>query len=102
MVIATRAYTPREKLLIADSIKVNADYTTVAYDAIAVLVHPQSPDSMFTHEEIRDLLTGKSKKNLIPVLDGLKATSTVRFMLDSVLRGESLGKNVTAAPTSRK
>jgi phosphate transport system substrate-binding protein len=100
MVIATRAYTPRERRLIADSIKVNADYTTVAYDAVAVLVHPQSPDSMFTMKEIRDLLAGKSKKNLIPVLDGLKATSTVRFMLDSVLRDLPLGKNVTAAPTS--
>jgi phosphate transport system substrate-binding protein len=100
MVIATRAYTPRERLLIADSVKVNPDFTTVAYDAIAILVHPQSPDSMFTMQEIRDLLTGKSKKNLIPVLDGLKATSTVRFMLDSVLQGQPLGKNVTAAPTS--
>jgi phosphate transport system substrate-binding protein len=102
MVIATRAYSPREKRLIGDSLKVNADYTTVAYDAIAVVVHPQASDSMFTMEEIRGLLTGKSNKNLIPVLDGLKATSTVRFMLDSVLRGESLGKNVTAAPTSRE
>lgn len=102
MVIATRAYTPREKRLIADSLKVDLDYSPIAYDAIAVLVHPQATDSMFRMEEIRDLLTGKSKKNLIPVLDGLKATSTVRFMLDSVLRGESLGKNVTAAPTSRE
>ena len=100
MVIATRAYTPREKLLIADSLKVNTDYTTVAYDAIAVLVHPQARDSMFTMQEIRGLLAGTSKKNLIPVLDGLKATSTVRFMLDTVLRNESLGKNVVAAPSS--
>ena len=102
MVIATRPYSPREKLLITDSIKASLDYTTVAYDAIAVVVHPQSADSMFTLSEIRNLLTGKSKKNLIPVLDGLKATSTVRFMLDSLLQGESFGKNVTAAPSSRE
>lgn len=102
MVIATRAYTPGEKRLMADSLKVAVDYTTVAYDAIAVVVHPKSSDSMFRMEEIRGLLNGNSKKNLIPVLDGLKATSTVRFMLDSVLRGESLGKNVTAAPTSKE
>lgn len=102
MVIATRAYTPGEKRLMADSIKVNTDYTTVAHDAIAVLVHPRSADSMFTMAEIKSLLAGTSNKNLIPVLDGLKATSTVRFMLDSVLRGEPLGKNVTAAPTSRE
>ena len=100
MVIVTRAYTPGEKRLIADSVKVAVDYTTVAYDAIAVLVHPQAKDSMFTMGEIRSLLAGTSKKNLIPVLDGNKATSTVRFMLDSVLRGQSLGKNVVAAPSS--
>jgi phosphate transport system substrate-binding protein len=102
MIIATRPYSKREKNLIADSLKVNPDYATVAYDAIAVLVHPQATDSMFTMEEIRDLLAGKSKKNLIPVLDGLKATSTVRFMLDSVLRNEPLGKNVAAAPSSKE
>lgn len=100
MVIVTRAYSPGEKRLMADSLKVAVDYTTVAHDAIAVLVNPQSPDSMFTMEEIRQLLNGSSKKNLIPVLDGLKATSTVRFMLDSVLRNEPLGKNVAAAPSS--
>jgi phosphate transport system substrate-binding protein len=55
---------------------------------------------MFTLQEFRALLSGTSKKNLIPVLDGLKATSTVRFMLDSVLRDQPLGKNVVAAPSS--
>lgn len=102
MVIVTRPYSKGEKALIADSLKINPDYATVAYDAIAVLVHPQAKDSMFTMAEIRNLLAGKSKKNLIPVLDGLKATSTVRFMLDSVLRNEPLGKNVAAAPSSRE
>ena len=102
MVIVTRPYSKGEKNLIADSLKINPDYATVAYDAIAVLVHPQATDSMFTMAEIRDLLAGKSKKNLIPVLDGLKATSTVRFMLDSVLRNEPLGKNVAAAPSSKE
>lgn len=102
MVIATRPYSPREKALIGDSLGVYPDYTTVAYDAIAVLVHPQAKDSLFTLAELRDLLAGKSKKNLIPVLDGLKATSTVRFVLDSLLRNQDLGKNVSAAPSSRE
>jgi phosphate transport system substrate-binding protein len=102
MVIVTRAYTPGEKRLIADSLKVDTDFTTVAYDAIAVVVHPQGTDSLFTMGEIKDLLAGTSNKNLIPVLDGLNATSTVRYMLDSVLQNQPLGKNVTAAPSSKE
>lgn len=101
MVIATRSYTRSEELLIGDSLHVNADYAVVAYDAIAVIVHPAAKDSMFSMAEIRSLLSGKSKKNLIPVLDGLKATSTVRFMLDSVLNGQNFGSNVVAASSSQ-
>ena len=100
MVIATRGFSQKESLLISDSLKVNPKQQTIAYDAIAVIVNPASKDSMFSIPELKDLLTGKSKKNLIPVFDGLKATSTVRFMLDSVLRGETLGSHVVAAENS--
>src|SRR5215203_4264504 len=94
MIITTRGPTDEEKAFISDSLKVGPDTFTLAYDAIAVIVHPQATDSFFTLVDLRNLLTGNSKKNLIPVFDGLKATSTVRFMLDSVLRGQALGKNV--------
>jgi phosphate transport system substrate-binding protein len=72
----------------------------VARDLIAVIVNPLAKDSFFTVNGMRNLLSGKSKKNLIPVFDGTRATSTVRFMLDSVLKGEKLGANVQAAPSS--
>lgn len=100
MVIATRPYTQKEEILMADSVKVSPGWNTVAYDAIAVIVHPSAKDSMFSMREIKDLLTGKSKKNLIPVMDGVRATSTVRFLLDSVLGNENLGSNVVAAESS--
>lgn len=101
MVMATRGFTESEKAFIADSLKVGPVALTVAYDAVAVIVHPQAADSFFTLTDLKELISGKSNKNLIPVFDGLKATSTVRFMLDSVLRGESLGKNVVAAESSQ-
>lgn len=100
MVIATRGYTEGEKNLIVDSLHVGVDKLVIARDLIAVIVNPASKDSFFSRKEIRDLLSGKSKKKLIPVLDGTTATSTVRFMLDSVLKGQSLGGNVTAAQSS--
>ncbi len=102
MIIATRGFSAEEAAFMSDSLKVYPSKMVVAYDAIAVIVHPTSPDSLFTMEEIKDLLTGRSKKNLVPVFDGLKATSTVRFVIDSVLHGQPLGANVVAAESSEK
>lgn len=100
MVIATRGFTADEKKLMSDSLNVGPEQLTVARDLIAVIVNPAAKDSFFSMKEIKDLLTGKLKENLIPVFDGVRATSTVRFMLDSVLKNESLGPNVVAAQSS--
>ncbi len=102
MVIATRGPSAEEELFITDSLKVEPRQAVIAHDLIAVIVHPASPDTIFSMQEIRDLLTGKAKENLIPVFDGLRATSTVRFMLDSVLKGGDFGKNVAAVESSTR
>jgi phosphate transport system substrate-binding protein len=101
LIITTRGFTKKEEEYMNNSLQVAPSAVTVAYDAIAVIVHPTAKDSFFTVPDLKQLINGKYKKNLIPVFDGLKATSTVRFMLDSVLRGESLGKNVVAAENSQ-
>jgi phosphate transport system substrate-binding protein len=100
MVIATRGYSNGEEAFMIDSMHVQPEKLLVARDLIAVIVNPAAKDSFFTIQEIRELLSGKSKENLIPVFDGTRATSTVRFMLDSVLKGEKLGANVQAAESS--
>jgi phosphate transport system substrate-binding protein len=100
MIIMTRKLSKAEKSLVNDSTATGVDQLMVARDVISVLVNPASPDSFFSMKEIRDLLSGKSNKNLIPVFDGLRATSTVRFMLDSVLRGEALSSKAVAAENS--
>lgn len=100
MVIATRRYNEDEKAFIVDSMRMSPKFMTVARDGIAVIVHPSIPDSLFTMAEIRQILTGRFKKSLIPVFDGVKATSTVRFVIDSVLRGDSLTSKAMAARSS--
>ncbi len=102
MVIATRGFSAGERNRMIDSLKVRPEQMVVARDLVAVIVNSASADSMFSMQEIRDLLTGKTKENLIPVFDGTRATSTVRFMLDSVLRGDSLSSKVVAASNSRE
>ena len=100
MLIITRRASEEEKNFLSDSLRVDAKSMIIARDGISVIVHPDSPDTIFTMKDIRDILTGRFKKNLIPVFDGVKATSTVRFIIDSVLRGDSLTPNAMAARTS--
>ena len=102
MVIVTRRFTPEEKEFMLDSMKVSPEQLSLAYDAIAVIVHPDAKEQLFTMKELKEILTGKFKKNLIPVFDGLKATSTVRFIVDSVLRGDSLTPKALAAKSSEE
>jgi phosphate transport system substrate-binding protein len=63
-------------------------------------VNPADEDSLFTMTDVKAILTGRFKKNLIPVFDGVKATSTVRFIIDSVLHGDSLSPSAVAARSS--
>jgi phosphate transport system substrate-binding protein len=100
MIITTRRLLPDEKAFVIDSLRISPEQMIVARDAIAVIVNPSSPDSLFTMPELIQVLKSTYNKNLIPVFDGVKATSTVRFIIDSILRGDSLSPKVVAARTS--
>jgi phosphate transport system substrate-binding protein len=100
LIIATRGFSESEKNFIVDSFKLSPKKMVVARDAVAVIVSPQSEDSLFTMQELKEILTGKFKKDLIPVFDGVQATSTVRFIVDSILANESLTPKAVAARTS--
>src|SRR5215211_6894109 len=76
MIIATRGANKTEERKVSDSLAIGLEYLTIAHDLIAVITHPSSKDTFFSMSEIRDLLTGKLKENLIPILDGTSATST--------------------------
>jgi phosphate transport system substrate-binding protein len=100
MVIITRSFTKEEENFIVDSFKLAPKSLVLAQDAIAVIVPPSSPDTLFTMGDIKQILTGRFRKNLIPIFDGTRATSTVRFVIDSVLRGDTLTPHTMAANTS--
>ncbi len=100
MVIATRRYNADEKDFMVDSLGVSPQSMVVARDAVAVIVNPAAQDSLFSMKDITGILKGRFKKSLIPVFDGVKATSTVRFIIDSVLHGDSLTPSAVAARSS--
>ncbi|XVJ66449.1 MAG: phosphate ABC transporter substrate-binding protein, PhoT family [Lacibacter sp.] len=102
MVIVTRNLTQAEKSYYYDSVGMYPTSGVLAKDAVALIVNRNALDSVFTKEQVSQLLQGQSPLPYNLVFDGLKATSTVRYAIDSILRGAKLNTaKVTAATTSR-
>lgn len=102
MVIVTRGLSPKEEAYYQDTLKIKPVWDRVAFDALAVILNNAAKDSVFTMEEIRDMLKGTSPLPYQMVFDGLSATSNVRYAMDSILKGEKLTDKVMAAKTSEE
>jgi phosphate transport system substrate-binding protein len=100
MIIITRGLSMKEENYFKDSAKTPAISGVLAYDAVALVVNNHSQDTVMNMNDVRALLEGRDKKKREAVLDGVSATSTVRYVLDSIVRGDTLGKNVIAARSS--
>jgi phosphate transport system substrate-binding protein len=100
MVIVTRGLSLAEERYFRDTAKTPAISGLLAYDAVALVVNNHSHDTVMTMDEVRDLLEGNDKVKREAVMDGVSATSTVRYAMDSILKGKALGKNVVAARSS--
>lgn len=100
MVISTIVLTDGESKRISDSLKVTVEQLPVARDAIAVIMHPGAKETEFDMNDIKSILAGTYSRPLIPVFDGVKATSSVRYIVDSVMKGAKLTSSAVAARTS--
>ena len=100
MVIITRGLSDDEELYYKDTLSFVPMHGRIATDAIAVITNNKAKDSLFSVANIRGMLNGTSPYTYELVMDGLKATSTVRFLIDSVLRGQAMKGNVRAAKNS--
>jgi phosphate transport system substrate-binding protein len=98
MILIARGLSKQESTIFESSLGYRPQFAVLAYDAVAVIVNHASADSVFTMNDLKDILSGKSKK--IAVMDGRNATSTVRFLKDSILRGAAFGANVVASKNS--
>jgi phosphate transport system substrate-binding protein len=100
MILVAKGLTDEEADVYRNRLGFKPQYGILAYDAVAVIVNRNAKDSVFTIAALKDILSGKN--NITAVMDGKNATSTVRFLQDSVLRGTSLGSNVVASENSEK
>lgn len=100
MVIVTRGLSENESEGFEQKLGFRPAWGILAYDAVAVITNKASADSSFSMGDIRDMLAGTSGYKYKVVMDGLSATSTVRFAIDTLLRGKPLGSQVVAAKSS--
>lgn len=85
--------------------------TPIAYDALAFILHPENKDTVFTKEQLHDILTGKtakwsdlnpkSKLGNIQIVFDHPLSGTVRYVKDSILKTEAtLPPNASALKTN--
>ena len=98
MVIVTRGLEKKEQEGFKTQLGFNPTFGILAYNAVAVIVHQQAKDTVFTMQDLQDRLVGKKEGKV--VMDGNNLTGVVRFIKDSLSKNNPLGKNVMAAEGS--
>lgn len=94
LVIVSRGLTSKEIDYFKNKLEFKPQFDIVAYDAVAAVVNINNQDSVFTISDLKNILSGNKKYTVI--LDGTNATSTVKYLQDSILKGGNFGKNVVA------
>jgi phosphate transport system substrate-binding protein len=100
LVIVAKGLNDTEAKFFDEKLSYHPQYGILAYDAVVVIVNRTFKDSVFTIAQLKDILSGKNK--ITAVMDGKNATSTVRYLQDSVMRGTAFGTNVVASESSEK
>ncbi len=94
LIIVSRGLTKKEIEYFRATLSFKPQFDIVAYDGVAAIVNKNSTDSTFTLNDLKEILAGQ--KNITVILDGTNATSTVKYLQDSILMGAEFGKNVKA------
>jgi phosphate transport system substrate-binding protein len=97
MIIVTRGLRDEEDEYFYDTLKYRPRWNNIANDAITLIVNSKSSDTLFTLERLKNQLSGKINRDQKIIFDGLNATSTVRFAMDSILKGAMFDTSIVKA-----
>lgn len=100
MIIVTRGLRNEEDEYFLDTLNYLPRWDNIANDAITLIVNSKSNDTVFSLDRLRKQLSGQINRNQKIVFDGLNATSTVRFVMDSILKGLTFDTTVVQAVKS--
>jgi phosphate transport system substrate-binding protein len=98
IILVTRELTKAEREL-CEQKKIWPSSEALAADGIAVVVNNAAEDTILDINSLKGILSGVYKKKYTVVFDN-QASSTVRYITDSILRGDKLGSNVFAAKSN--
>ncbi|MBK6609833.1 MAG: substrate-binding domain-containing protein [Chitinophagales bacterium] len=109
VVIMPQQLTPYHKAFF-DSVKYQPRITRVALDAVAFIMHPSNPDSALLAQQVESIFNGTyktwnqisgngSNKPIKIVFDSDKS-STLRYVKDSIARGNLYTQNTFATQTN--
>ncbi|MEO6490929.1 MAG: substrate-binding domain-containing protein [Ferruginibacter sp.] len=100
MIIVTRGLNDKEDKYMLDSLNYRPGWDKIANDAICIIINQKSNDSLFSIDRLQKQLTGKINRDQTIVFDGLNATSTVRYITDSLLNGQKFDTTVVKATSN--
>lgn len=100
LVIISRELSKIETKYFNDKIGFKPEFAQLAKDAIAVIVNVNTTDSVFSIARLKNLLSESNSDKLKVAIDGNTATSTVRYLRDSLLKGGLFSKNIQGAKNS--
>lgn len=95
LIIVTRELNADEKEYFK-KVKITPKSMLLAWDALALVTNKENPDSIFTMEQVREIMAGTSKRKWQLVFDNEKS-STVRYIIDSINKGKPLPAQTMAA-----
>jgi len=110
LIVASRRLTSDETAIL-NSKKLYPRQTKIATDAIALIVHPSSKDTLITINQIRDILSGKitrwdqinpnSSADPVKVIFDNEKSGIVKYLVDSICKGNFVTSNVFALDYNR-
>lgn len=106
LAIVTRELNESELAMLKEQKISKARYHKIGYDAIAFILNPENKDTSFSLAQINALLSGQitewkqisgqSKLGKIQVVFDHPKSGAIRYLEDSVFKGNSMGKNCFA------
>ena len=109
VIIISRKLTPDETKVF-ERIKLTPRVNRIAVDGVALIVHPDNPDTLLTLQQVRNIftgktanwnqITGKNKASDITIVFDNTGSSTARYILDSINLKQPLPPKVFAAKSN--